>query len=271
MNKSNQPAKKTLFISIKTIVFITLLFSLLATTTADAAKIALTPDSIGVAIQQGEERKITVSTYFYETSRPSSYVNFNINSSGGNIPSSWVINNTRVTLNTTQPTKEVSFSIKVPANATTGTHRSIFIPVVSRSSERVSFNNLTLYVEVMPSNTCKQPPIISETTTDQQIVSNRNNKLLTLTFTGSINSSIGCTTNRAWYQLSDEYGEMNKIGTMELDVNGNFTVSIPVITSRKGNDKDGRLYNIIFGAENEVGTVFGGQQEVLISHDNRKK
>lgn len=270
MNISNKPVKSALLISIKSFIITFLIFSL-TPTAAESAKVALTPEEYGVAIKQGEEREITISSSFYEISRRGSFVNFSIKSSGRNIPNSWITNHNQVTLDTSQTTKDVSFIIKVPADAMTGLHRDTLIPVVSRSSERVSVDNLTLYVEVLPLSTCEEPPTISNITSNQRTVSDRNNKQLTLVFSGAINSSPGCTTQKAWYKFSDEYGEMDKTGTVKLGENGNFTVSVQVIASRKGDDKDGRLYSVIFGAENEYGKASGGRQKVVIKHDNRKK
>jgi hypothetical protein len=271
MNKKKRSVTGSFLIPVQAIFFIVLLISSITVATADAAKIVFTPDRIGVAIQQGEEQIIAVSTSFNETLRQDSYVNFTINSSSGNIPNSWLANNPSITLNSSSRTKEIPFSIKVPADARPGLYRGTFVPGVSRSNERVTFNTVTLFVEVTPGSRCQQPPVISETTSGRKILNDRNSKQQTLVFSGSINSPPGCTTSRSWYQLSDEYGEMDKTGNVAPDANGNFTVSVSVIASRKGDDKNGRHYSLVFGAENEAGIGLSDQRDIVITHDNRKK
>ncbi len=40
---------------------------------------------------------------------------------------------------------------------------------------------------------------------------------------------------------------------LEINDDGTFSVAVPMLASRKGKDKDGRLYSVKFMAENEAG------------------
>jgi len=117
---------------------------------------------------------------------------------------------------------------------------------------------------------CASAPAIGAITANQSVIPAKNNKPFTIVFSGNISSAEGCTQESAWYRISDEYGELDGTAPLTLDANGDFSVSVDVIASRKGDDKDGRLYTIVFGAKNEAGEVEGGETSVVISHDNGK-
>ena len=99
----------------------------------------------------------------------------------------------------------------------------------------------------------------------------RNNKQVHVELSGSVSVPEGCSIDRPRYQLTDEYGELDKVETLQLGADGNFTVAIPMVASRKGNDKDGRLYTVKFEAENEAGVGESVETNIVVMHDNGKK
>jgi len=117
---------------------------------------------------------------------------------------------------------------------------------------------------------CATVPTISTITVNQSVIPAKNNKPVSIVFSGNISSAEGCTQGDAWYRISDEYGELDGTTPLSLDADGNFSVSVNVIASRKGDDKDGRLYTVVFGAKNDAGEVEGGETSVVVSHDNGK-
>ena len=60
---------------------------------------------------------------------------------------------------------------------------------------------------------------------------------------------------------------------INLDIDGNwtFSVAVPMVASRKGEDKDGRLYTVKFFAENDAGIGESPETSVVVLHDNGKK
>lgn len=235
-----------------------------------AAKITFEPGSIGIAMSPGEERTMTFAANLSDTSTSSAYANFYVALTNGSLSRTWATRSNHIALNGSQSAGEVNMTIKIPAGTQTGTYTGVIRPIGIRASERTTTEVLTLYVEVMPFQSCSSPPVISKVVAGESIVRARNKKPLTFAFSGNISSLTGCTTEKAYYSLTDEYGELDETKPLELDESGNFNISVDVIASRKGNDKDGRLYTVSFGADNEVGTTVGGEQRIIISHDSKK-
>ncbi|PLX74268.1 MAG: hypothetical protein C0615_09580 [Desulfuromonas sp.] len=265
MNKADLSSK--LFIQIITLTTLVLLTA----SSSLAARISFNPNRIGVAVTAGQAKEIVLSTTLSETVRPTAFANLSIVPAGGNINRAWVVGSAPITLDSRTPTAEATVKIDVPVGAQSGTYTAILSPAISRTSERTMTDQVSLYVEVLPDVGCSQPPSITVTSSNPTTIKPGNNKNASLSFSGSVSSLDGCTTGRTWYQLADEYGEQDASGTLELDAFGNFEVSIPIVASRKGADRDGRTLAISFGAENEAGITIGDQQVVTVSHDNRKK
>jgi hypothetical protein len=254
------------------IIVIILAFVLFAFTPSmsRAAKITFEPGSIGIAMTPGEERTLTFAANLSEASATSAYANFYVALTNGSLPRTWATRSEQVLLHGSQSSGEVKITISIPAGSQTGTYTGVIRPIGIRASERTTTEVLSLYVEVMPFQSCSSPPIISNVVAGESIVRARNKKPLTFEFSGNIASPAGCTTEKAFYSLTDEYGELDETKPLVLDESGNFSISVDVIASRRGSDKDGRLYTVTFGADNEAGTAVGGAQKIIISHDSRK-
>ena len=235
-----------------------------------AAHLSFDPANIGIAMSPGEVRTISFTTSLAVAGQASSYASFFVAQISGSLPRTWLTRSDYMTLTGSQATGAISLTISIPTGTQTGTYAGVIRPIGIRASESTTTDTLSLYVEVMDKDACSQPPIISDVTAGESIVRASNKKPLTFEFSGNISSLPGCTTEKAYYILSDEYGELDKNEPLQLDEAGNFRVAIPVIASRQGSDRDGRLYTVTFGADNEAGTVFGGEQRIIISHDNRK-
>jgi len=251
-------------------IIIALVIFAMAPGLSRAAQLSFNPANIGIAMSPGEARTITFKTSLAEASQSSSFASFFVALTSGSLPRTWVTRSDYITLTGPQTSGEVSLTISVPAGAQTGTYTGAIRPTGIRASEQTTTEILALYVEVMEKSACNQPPIISGVVAGESIVRANNKKPLTFEFSGNIASPPGCNTEKAYYILSDEYGELDQSEPMQLAENGNFRVEVPVLASRQGGDKDGRLYTVTFGADNEAGTAIGGEQRIVISHDNRK-
>jgi len=257
-------------ISILLIICALVIFALVPSG-ASAAKVTFEPNSIAVVMSPGEEKQISFAAELSETTTTSTYARFYTNLASGSISRNWVSRSNSILLNGSTSTTNVTTTIAVPSEVEAGSYVGLIRPVGLRSNERTTSNTLTLYLEVVPRNACSQAPVIADVTAGESIVRASNNKPLVFSFNGSITSPEGCTTGNAWYAVTDEYGEMDKTAALVLNDAGKFTVDVEVLGSRKGNDKDGRLYTVSFGAENEAGISVGAEQRIIISHNNRKK
>jgi len=251
-------------------IIVALVIFVMAPGISRAAQLSFNPANMGIAMSPGEARTITFKTSLAEATQSSSFASFFVALTSGSLPRTWVTRSDYITLNGPQGSGAVSLTISVPASAHAGTYTGAIRPTGIRASEQTTTEVLNLYVEVMEKGACNQPPTISGVVAGESIVRANNKKPLTFEFTGNISSLPGCTTEKAYFILSDEYGELDKSEPIQLDDAGNFRVAIPVIASRQGNDKDGRLFTVAFGADNEAGTTVGGEQRIVISHDSRK-
>jgi len=89
-----------------------------------------------------------------------------------------------------------------------------------------------------------------------------NGKNVNVIFSGSILNDC----NGGFYSLTDEYGEINYSDILPA---GDFNVSLNLIASRKGNDKDGRKYTFTVSSSNSSGSVVK-VVDVIVPHDKRK-
>ena len=161
--------------------------------------------------------------------------------------------------------------MKVPADAKGGKYKGVFRTVWLRSNEQVDPADLVINVEVSETVSCNQVPLFSDISSTEDIINVRNNKEVTIGLSGSVASPDGCDIVNAWFELTDEYGELDRTEVLEIDDVGAFSVAVPMVASRQGNDKDGRLYTVKFFADNESGVGESPETNVVVLHDNRKK
>jgi hypothetical protein len=176
-----------------------------------------------------------------------------------------------VSLNSTAKTRQVPFQISVPAEARGGRYKSVFRTEGLRSSEQVTAADLLINVEVSEPFACNQVPLFSDISSSEETINVRKHKKVTIDLSGIVSVQDGCDIVNAWYQLTDEYGELDRTEPLVINDDGTFSVAVPMVASRKGKDKDGRLYSVKFMAENEAGVGESPETSVVVLHDKRKK
>jgi hypothetical protein len=168
--------------------------------------------------------------------------------------------------------RKVPFQVKVPANAKGGKYKSVFRTVWLRSNEDVAPVDLVINVEVGETFTCNQAPLFSDISSAEETINARNNKEVAIDLSGFVSSPDECGTVNAWFELTDEYGELDqKKVALEINDDGTFSVAVKMIASSNGYDKDGRLYTVKFFAENDAGIGESPETSVVVLHDNRKE
>jgi hypothetical protein len=116
--------------------------------------------------------------------------------------------------------------------------------------------------------------LFSNIEASQESINIRNNKKVHIELSGFVTVHDGCEIDSFQYQLTDEYDELDKIEALEVlqvGEGGSFAVTVPMVASRKGDDKDGRLYTVKFVAENWAGVGESVETYIVVKHDNRKK
>ena len=243
----------------------------LLATEAGAAKITFEPDELNATVAPGEVVSVPVAVSLAEATAPNSYASFGISRINGTLDPAWLNGQPYVVLNSWYKTRQVLFQVKVPADAKGGKYKGVFRTVWLRSNEQVDPADLVINVEVSETFSCNQVPLFSDISSTDDKINARNNKEVAIDLSGSVFSPEGCDITNAWFELTDEYGEMDRTESLEINDDGRLSVAVPMVASRKGNDKDGRLYTVKFKAKNESGVGESPETNVVVLHDNRKK
>lgn len=98
-----------------------------------------------------------------------------------------------------------------------------------------------------------------------------NGKLVPVTVTGRLtDNGSGLQTGTAAYQVVDEYGKVQPAGSLQLKPDGTFSFTIQLEASRTGQDKDGRLYQILLQVKDAAGNLGTKMLRVVVPHNQRK-
>ena len=244
---------------------------LLYASDVQAAQIDFSPDGLTVNVAPGETVTIPVTVSLTETTLPNSYASFGLAYAGGTLDRSWLNSQVYVSLNSWYKIRQVMLRLRVPADAQGGLYKAVLKTVWLRSNENVAPAEFAVNVEVDSFLSCSQVPLFSDISSSSGVLNVRNNKEVAIELAGNVSAPEECGIEALRYELIDEYGELDVTEPLETDANGDFMVSVPLVASRKGNDKDGRLYSVKFLADNEAGTGESGETTIVVAHDNRKK
>lgn len=253
-------------------VLLLLTFSLLCfSTESHSAEITFAPSGLTVNVAPGETVAVPITVSLENTSLPDSYASIGLAYVSGSLDRTWINNQIYIPLDSFYKTRQAVLQVKVPADAQVGLYTGVLKTVLFKSNENVAPAKLVINVDVNSFVSCSQVPLFSNIVASQDSINMRNNKPAQIELSGSVSIPDGCEVDNAQYQLADEYGELDKVDALQLDADGSFTVPVTVVASRKGNDKDGRLYTVKFVAENEAGVGESVETNIVIMHDNSKK
>jgi hypothetical protein len=125
-----------------------------------------------------------------------------------------------------------------------------------------------LYPWEVPSY-CTLPSVLMETDSSGMIKA-RNRRIVNIGFSGIVAGTTDtCRVTDARMVVRDEYGEYDRNIPVVVGADGSFDVNVPVRASRRGNDRDGRVYEITLYATNSAGTGNSGTFNVTVLHDQR--
>lgn len=94
-----------------------------------------------------------------------------------------------------------------------------------------------------------------------------NGKSVTVTLTGSGSDAVSGLASVS-YAVTDEYGTSLSIPTRTLNGNSDsWSDSLVIEASRRGNDKDGRLYRVVATITDAAGNTSTASQDIVVEHD----
>ena len=255
----------------KRIILITMVAVLVAMVAvpAMAGSIVFSPGYVSMSVAPGtsSSQTITVSLVGAASGDNVTINGFDIYK----IPAGWVSIPGQVNLTSLTTSTNITINANIPKNASEGTYRGLLYPSKLWAVGQISIKSGIIVSLTVSAAKCTVAPSFSGVSADTSSIEVPNNKTYNVGISGKVVNPDGCTLKGAWYTLVDEYGELG--GTVKISpaADGSFSSSIPVQASRKGTDKDGRLYTITLGAENEAGAGSSSSFGVTVSHDQGKK
>jgi hypothetical protein len=120
-------------------------------------------------------------------------------------------------------------------------------------------------IEFHPHDTT--PPAITVAATPETLWP-PNGKLVPVTITGRVtDAGSGVDLDTAIYIVTDEYGSVHPSGSVTIEADGSYAVTIKLQASRHGNDKNGRQYTITVSALDNEGNEGSAATSVIVPHD----
>jgi hypothetical protein len=94
-----------------------------------------------------------------------------------------------------------------------------------------------------------------------------NGRRVPVSVSGSVTAS-GCapTLTSVRYVVHDEYGQLRFHGSTPIASDGTFSFKVPLVASRRGDDRDGRHYRITIRARTAGGAVGTARTIVTVPH-----
>jgi hypothetical protein len=99
------------------------------------------------------------------------------------------------------------------------------------------------------------PPVVTAAATPNALRP-PNGKTVNVTVSGTIHdASSAINASSVQYTVVDSYGQVQPSGAITLAADGSYSVSIPLLAARNGNDPAGRIYTITIRAADAAGNV----------------
>lgn len=124
----------------------------------------------------------------------------------------------------------------------------------------ITITNLNGVAQIPPSVTCNATP---------ETLWPPNGQTMSIKVSGNV---IGGTQPvvGATFAVTDEYGKIQPTGAVPVAVSGSYSVGIPLVAARNGDDEDGRAYEIIVSAKDKIGNIGSCSVAVSVPHDQGK-
>ena len=97
-----------------------------------------------------------------------------------------------------------------------------------------------------------------------------NGKQVGVVVSGVATDAGGLNTASFGYTVIDEYGLVQPHGGISIGSGGVYSVTVPLVAARNGNDKNGRTYQIISAGRDGAGNVGSCSTTVTVLHDQRR-
>lgn len=132
-------------------------------------------------------------------------------------------------------------------------------------SDRVPvIQNRTALLFTMPD---AAPPVVTASATPS-LLWPPNGKAVAVVVRGTISDTSRIADAR--FVVTDEYGQVQPAGPIVVAADGSYVVSMELVASRHGSDRDGRTYSVVVIATDSAGNEGSATVSVIVPHDQRK-
>lgn len=253
----------------KSVLIAAAVIAVLTTGQALAANLGLSPANLAMTLATGDSGSTTVIGNVNNPPLMPYTIAMQLRPVGGSLPASWLTTQPGMFTNRTAALL-LTLTVRVPASAAAGTYTAIVQPVVMSSSIPLAPATQPVQLVLTVTSKCAAPPAVSVSAAPAEL-SSPNGRLEDIALSGTVAVPEGCTLARAWYTLTDEYGILGETKDVAVGADGSFAFTAPVQVSRRGDDKDGRLYQFTVYAADDVGTGASAPADVVVQHDQRKE
>ena len=252
------------------VLVLTAALAFLAADPAPAADLLLSPANIVMKVPTGESASSAIAGILNIPPAVPYSMTVLLRSVGGSLPSPWLVAQPTSFANRTPPLV-LPFLVKIPPTAAPGTYTALVQPMVLNSSIPVLPPSRPVQVAVIVVGKCPAAPTVAIASAQPAEFKAPNGRLADVEIAGGVVVPPGCTPGRVWYTLVDEYGIFGETKDVTAAPDGSFAFTTPVQVSRRGEDKDGRLYQFTVYAADEAGTGSSAPAAVVVRHDQRKE
>jgi hypothetical protein len=132
-----------------------------------------------------------------------------------------------------------------------------------RSSDPAGNVEATHFLTVLIDQT---PPTLTESVSPTSLWP-PNGSLTPVTVTGTVTDTGSGPASTVQFHVVDEYGRVQPAGTAMVQADGTYTFTVMLQARRKGNDFDGRQYQVFVTAHDLAGNTTTDVQTVTVPHD----
>jgi hypothetical protein len=113
------------------------------------------------------------------------------------------------------------------------------------------------------------PPVVT-VSASPSVLWPPNGRLVPVTISGTItDAASGVDASSATFRVLDEYGQAQPGGAVVLGAGGSYSFTVMLEASRRGDDRNGRLYTVTVTARDIAGNAGTANGFVTVPHDAR--
>ena len=238
--------------------------------TVHAATVTFDPILAELEVMPGETGKATINVTAFSRV-PGYFLSFKVGSkvkTGSKIDPKWLIP-TDVSLTSARggtSTSTVNLEVNIPPEVEPGTYSGQILPEDLGSTESITSEGITVFIDVVDSRTtCSGPPRISVTGVQPANAWAPTDRDVEINITGVIEVAEGCEIAKAGYTLQSNNDPVKD--DITLGPGGVFSETAKINISRSGTDKSGRVFEGTVNAEDVEGNQATVNFSVTVLHD----